>query len=50
MERFCKDEEKKLMKEKGLKNQKELEDWYKKREESIRNIQEGIKRFFFGNK
>lgn len=37
------------MKEKGLKNQQELEEWYKGREESIRKIQDGIRKFFMAN-
>lgn len=35
------------MLEKGLKTKEELEEWYRKRDESIRRIQEGIKKFFY---
>lgn len=48
MKRFSKEEEIELMKEKGLKNQEELEEWYRKREESIRKIRQGIRRFMYG--
>lgn len=46
MKRLSKEEEKKLMKEKGLRNQQELEEWYKGRDESILKLRVSIRQFF----
>lgn len=50
MDRFSPEQEKKLMKEKGLRNRQELEEWYRGRDESIRMIRERIRSFFYSNK